>query len=318
MYARLALVLVAGLAAPMSHACEYCLLGQGISPLQTQTGAGVRVAQRYTLLDSVYEGDNKVSNPGVKEKYWTTDVVGFFSIADRLQLLINTPIRKTEGDGELTQGPNGEPEREDETGDASGVGDVTLLARYTLLGHHSAAGTTLLAGVVGVKLPTGGTNQHDDQGGYLDSHLQLGTGSTDALLGLSVDHAAARWSISANALVSLTGDGEVGHESHQFGDSLNYDVTAKYRVTPAVMGQTPNAWFLSLGVNGEAREHEHLEGQRVADSGGHVVYLTPGLQWVIGSAWVVEATYQYAIYHDLDDLQLGEDYKVFGSVTFLF
>jgi Putative MetA-pathway of phenol degradation len=315
---RPALVLLLVVVAPSAEACEYCLLGQGISPLQTQTGAGVRVAQRYTLLDSVYEGDNEVSNPGVKEQYWTTDVVGFFSIADRLQLLVNAPIRKTEGNGELTKGPNGEPEREDETGDASGLGDVTLLARYTLLGRHSAAGTTLLAGIVGVKLPTGSTNQHDDEGGYLDSHLQLGTGSTDALLGLSVDHAADRWSLSANALVSITGDGEVGDESHQFGDSLNYDVTAKYRMTPATLGQSPNAWFVSLGINGEAREHEHLDGQRVADSGGHVVYLTPGVQWVVGNSWVVEATYQYAIYHDLDDLQLGEDYKIFGSVTYLF
>ena len=58
--------------------------GQSISPLQTQTAAGIRVSPRYTLLDSVYDGDDEVSNPGVKEKYWTTDVAGFYSVNDRL------------------------------------------------------------------------------------------------------------------------------------------------------------------------------------------------------------------------------------------
>ena len=72
--------MLALLAPPLCDACDYCLLGQGISPLQTQTGAGIRVSPRYTLLDSVYDGDNEVSNPGVKEKYWTTDVAGFYSL----------------------------------------------------------------------------------------------------------------------------------------------------------------------------------------------------------------------------------------------
>jgi len=61
--------------------------------------------------------------------------------------------------------------------------------RYRLFGTHSAAGSTLIAGVLGIRLPSGNTHQHNDQGEYLDSHLQLGTGSTDALLGLSFDHA---------------------------------------------------------------------------------------------------------------------------------
>ena len=312
------IAVLAFLAPRLCDACDYCLLGQGISPLQTQTGAGIRVSPRYTLLDSVYDGDNEVSNPGVKEKYWTTDVAGFYSLNDRLLLLVNAPLRKTDGDGELVDGPNGEPEREDSTGGASGLGDVSLLARYRLFGRHSAAGSTLIAGVVGIKLPTGSTDQHNDQGEFLDSHLQLGTGSTDALLGLSLDHAMQRASISANVLLSLTSDGETGDQSHQFGNSVNYDLTAKYRIAPSANDPGRNAWFVSFGINGEARDHEHLDGDRVADSGGHTVYVTPGLQCVIASRWIVEATYQYAVYHDLDETQLGEDYRVFASATLLF
>lgn len=306
------------LAAPLALACDYCLLGQGISPLQTQNGSGVRLSARYTLLDSVYEGTDEVSNPGVKERYWTTDVAGFYSLNDRFLVLVNVPLRKTDGDGELTEGPNGEPEREDSTGGASGLGDVSLIARYRLFGRHSGTSSTLIAGVLGIKLPTGSTDQHNDQGEYLDSHLQLGTGSTDALLGLSIDHAIDRISVSGNLLASVTSEGETGDQSHQFGNSLNYDVTGKYRVSPQVNGARANAWFVSFGVNGEYRDHEHLDGDRVGDSGGHTVYVTPGLQYVVAGQWILEATYQRAVYHDLNQTQLGEDYRIFGSATYLF
>ena len=306
------------LVAPPSHACDYCLLSQGISPLETQTGAGLRVGQRYTRLDSVYEGSDEISNPGVKEEYWATDVAGFYTINDRFMLLVNVPIRKTHGDGELTESPTGEPEREDVSGGAEGLGDVSLVGRYTVYTRHTLDTTTLVAAVFGIKLPTGSTHQHNNQGEYLDSHLQLGTGSTDALLGLSVSHAAGRFTVSGNMLASFTGDGETGDMSHQFGDSVNYDVTAKYRISPRTMGRSPNAWFLSLGVNGEARDHEHLAGERLADSGGTTIYVSPGVQFVAGSSWVVEATYQRAVYHDLNETQLGEDYRIFGNVTYLF
>ncbi|HTK98651.1 MAG TPA: hypothetical protein VL379_11535 [Pseudomonadales bacterium] len=97
-------------AAPLGEACDYCLLGQGFSSPRTQTGVGVRVSRRYTSLDSVNAADTEVSNPGVKEKYWTTDVAGFYSLNDRLLVLVNVPLRKTERDGELID-PREAPDR---------------------------------------------------------------------------------------------------------------------------------------------------------------------------------------------------------------
>jgi len=300
------------------RACEYCLIGQGISPLQTQTGAGLRIAQRYTLLDSVYEGRSELGNPGVKEEYWTTEISGFYSASDRLLVLATLPVRRTRGDGELAVGPGGDPEREDITGDSLAFGDLSLLGRYTLYSRHTLDATTLLAGVIGVKLPTGGTTRHGDQGEYLDAHLQPGTGSTDLLLGVSIAHAMGRYTLSANLLASIAGKGETGGDSHRFGNSLNYDVTGKYRVTPAIAGAASNAVFLSLGVNGEYRGREKLAGVTLPDSGGHTLYITPGLQFQTGSHWIFEATYQHAVYHDMNEMQLGEDYKVFGAATYLF
>ena len=301
-----------------ARACEYCLIGQGISPLQTQNGAGIKIGQRYSLLDRVYEGNDKVHNPGVREKYWTTEIGGFYSFTDRFLVLLNVPLRKTRGDGELVEGPGGVLEREDSTGDATGLGDVSVLGRYTVFSRHTLDATTLVAAVAGVKLPTGNTHQHSDQGEYLDAHLQLGTGSTDALFGFSVTHVVGRYTLSGNLLASLPGKGDTGGASHRFGTSINYDITGKYRLVPSVIGQSTQEWFVSLGVNGEYRRHEKLAGETLADTGGQTIYLTPGLQYVPGPHWVLEGTYQYAVYHDLNEAQLGENYKAFVAATYLF
>jgi hypothetical protein len=310
-------VAATALFAPLSEACDYCLISQGISPLQTQQGAGLRWGQRYTSLDSVYHGTDEIPNPGVKEQYWTTDIAGFYGVNDRILLLVNVPLRRTDGHGELVDGEDGTTQVEQVRGDATGVGDVSLLARYTVFERHSLDSTTLVAGVLGVKFATGSTDQHNAEGEYLDSHLQLGTGSTDPLLGFSIDHASGRASISGNILASFANDGEVGDASHRFGDSVNYDVTGKYRLTPHTIGQSANALFVSLGVHGEWRDYEHLEGARLPDTGGNTVYVAPGVQYAIGGKWIIEGTYQRAVYHDLNDTQLGEDYRVFGTVTLL-
>jgi hypothetical protein len=135
---------------------------------------------------------------------------------------------------------------------------------------------------------------------------------------VSANHVLGRYSVSANLLASITGEGETGDTSHRFGNSLNYDVTGKYRVSPAVIGESSNELFLALGVNGEYRQHEKLDGDTVPDSGGHTIYLTPGIQYVAGVHWVFETTWQYAVYHDLNETQLGENYKLFASATYLF
>ena len=299
-------------------ACEFCLLSQGISPLQTLNGAGLRINHRYSLLDEVYAGSREVPNAGAAERFWTTEVTGFYGMTDNFLLMATLPIRQTEGIGEVGSGPDGDAEFEDARGGASDVGDLSLLGRCTFFKHHTLASTTLLALTAGVKLPSGSTDSRGDSGDYLDAHLQTGTGSTDFLVGLSASHALGRFNVSANLLAAIPGEGEFGTTSHEFGESMNYDLTAKYRVLPQTPGASPVQCFVSLGLNGEWRAQEAEEGASVGDSGGHVLYLTPGVQVVLGAHWIVEASFQQAVQHELDGVQLGETYKISGGVTYLF
>lgn len=184
---------VAAFAAPPALACEFCLLSQGISPLQSVNGAGMRISPRYTVLDEVYQGTRELPNTAkVAERFVTTEFTGFYSFNEKLTLIGTLPMRSTEGRGEVGTGLAGDADFETDTGGAEGVGDLSVLARYTFFEHHSLAATTLLAASAGLKLPTGDTLGRNDVGNFMDAHTQLGTGSTDVFLGLSASHAVGR------------------------------------------------------------------------------------------------------------------------------
>ena len=127
--------LIAGLPYSVASACDFCLVSQGISPLQTLNGVGLWVNQRYTLLDQVYQGDREITNPGVRERFWTTELSGFYGVNDRLLLIATLPARKTDGQGDVSTGAKGEVDTA--RGGDGGVGDRALMGRYTIFSHHT-------------------------------------------------------------------------------------------------------------------------------------------------------------------------------------
>lgn len=298
-------------------ACDYCLLSQGISPLESLTGAGLRLNVRYTLNDKLYSGTKELTNPGDKEEFWTEEFTGFYSVTEDLMILAVVPIKETSQTGELDLTTM----TLDTTmkGGQQGLGDVALMGRYSFYKSHTLDSTTAVAGILGIKFPTGRTDGKTDNGvDFLDSHLQLGTGSYDYLVGLSLSHSVRRLSISANLLGTITSNGRDGNTRHQFGNTLNYDVNAKYRVYPSALGEPGPQFFLALGINGELTGRERTDGVTDPDSGGNTTYIAPGVQVVFAPHLVAELSYQYALYHNLYGTQLGTDYRATGGLTYLF
>ncbi len=316
------IAVIASLLFPVStpvRACDFCLLSQGISPLDTMKGSGIKVSERYTLLDQVYQGTREEANPGARETHWTTELTGFYGITPDFMLLAVLPYKSGRTTGEVDIAAV--PPALDTTmaGSAQALGDAALMGRYTFLKRETPDSTTVLAALAGVKFATGRTDAKTFDGmSYLDSHLQPGTGSTDYLLGLSFSHSLSRFSMSANLLGTITTSGTFGTTQHEFGNALNYDVTGKYRIAPESFSPTQAQWFFALGVNGEVRQREKENWVTVPDSGGNTVYLSPGLQLVLVPHWVIDLSYQRAVYHNLYGTQLGETYKVVTGVTCLF
>jgi hypothetical protein len=197
-------------------------------------------------------------------------------------------------------------------GNQYGLGDISFLVRVKPIVEHDLESTYILSIAGGVKLATGKTDGHDNLGELLDAHVQLGSGSTDLLLGASGFAGVDRFAFIVNLLGGFSGKGANGH---RFGNSLNYDVTARYRIWPDDY-EFPE-WFGVLGLSGDLRGDEETNGVKDPDSGGHVVYLSPGLQVMVTPGITLDLVFQQPILHQLHGRQLGEDYRLMAGVQFL-
>ena len=295
-----------GLAGSPVNACDFCLASQGISPLEVGA-SGVRIDLRYLHLGTPYREGTRISNDDNElETHLTQQYSIFYSLSSRFTLSGYIPVPYRHGE---RRGEDGSMI----AGNQFGVGDVSLLLRYKPLMYHSMEFTAMLSVAVGLKLPSGRTDGSDSQGALLDPHLQLGTGSTDLLLGTSGIIAWDNTALIANLLYGLAGPGAHGH---RFGNNLNYDLALRIKVLPADYAETQ--LFATIGIDGEWRGEEVQNGERDENSGGNVSYISPGLQIFLGPSISIEATYQYAVLHSLNGRQLGEDYRIVTGVQILF
>jgi hypothetical protein len=285
--------------------CDFCLAAQGISPLESGA-SGVRGDVRYLRLGTLYTNGSRAENVEHEvESHLTQQYSFIYAATSDLTLSLLVPI--AERRSEMIE-ENGEAV----TGHQFGLADMILLGRYKLLEDHTLETTTLLSASAGVKLPTGRTNGTDSRGEALDAHIQLGSGSTDFLLGVGANVARDRFALSANLLGAITGKGA---NNHTFGNNLNYDATLRYRVYPSEIDV--QSLMVGLGVYGELRGQEREDGELVDDSGGNVIYVGPSAQYFASSRLSFEAGFHYPVVHALNGTQLGEDYRFVGGVQVL-
>lgn len=314
-----------------ASACDYCLLTQGLSPLETTHGFGFRVDGRYTVLNTMFSGTKEVVNHDhERESHFTTQFTGYYNLSERLTLITVLPVAKrkisldvedSHGDEDETHGPE-EDEAEHNNaplhshsapGTVFNFGDLNIISRYTFFSKHSFQQSTLFAVQAGFKIPTGSTDELDDAGGFLDAHVQPGTGSWNFLLGLSFNYVKDRFGLSSNVLYSINSTGRAGDDDYRFGNWLNADITVKY---PVITGK--RNLFLVFGLNGEIRGKEEINGRTIVNTGGEVLYFTPGLQLMLSRHLILEASLLYPFYHNLNgSAQLGENLKTAFGVNYL-
>lgn len=179
------------------------------------------------------------------------------------------------------------------TSDARGIGDLRVLARYQ--GFSDDAGLGLQ---FGVKLPTGRFTQNfaagPQVGTPLDRGLQLGTGTTDALIGVykfgNLSDSVAYFS---QAMAQLALDARDGFRP---GNSLNIDLGIRYldagRFTPQ----------LQLNIHSEQRESGGQSDR--PNSGATLAYLSPGISMKITSRLNAFAFVQLPVWRRVNGLQL--------------
>ena len=176
---------------------------------------------------------------------------------------------------------------------ANGLGDLRVLGRYQGFSDDHSFGVQF-----GVKLPTGGTKQNFNAGAEagmpLDAGLQLGTGTTDLLLGFYAFGDLGRdWGCFGQVLFQKPTAEKNGFKP---ADGVNANFGVRYT---GIAGVTPH---LQLNVRAEGRESG--VNADVDNSGATLAYLSPGLTFNVSPAFQVYVFGQVPLAQRVNGLQL--------------
>lgn len=170
----------------------------------------------------------------------------------------------------------------------SQLGDVRVVGHYKFGSEDAQSGSGVR---VGLKLPTGSTNQEMIAGTLMEAGLQPGSGSTDAVIGAYYYQAALGspwgWFASGQFQTALA-----TRNGYRPGDDFSLDVGAHYALAPALTGL--------LQLNAHLKQRDSGTALNVnTHTGGYSFNLSPGLSYGIAPktklyGFVQLPLYQYA------------------------
>jgi len=195
----------------------------------------------------------------------------------------------------------------------SGVGDLTLLGRYTAYQYDAPGRTLRIAPFLGVKSPTGKDNARDGFG-RLPRSVQPGSGSWDTLGGAVVTYQTLDFEIDGQLSYKAK------HEANGFqaGDVAELDGSLQYRLWPSSLGSGIPAFLYGvLEANLVDTAEDRVGGVADANSGGITLFLSPGLQYV-SKKWIVEAGMQIPVIQHLNGTALKNNYVLSTGVRINF
>lgn len=188
-------------------------------------------------------------------------------------------------------------------GTVSGIGDLSLLAKYRLT-EGAGAGFALIGGI---KVPTGPTNVLSPEGERLETEHQPGTGSWDPIFGASASVPLGVVQLTASAIYQIS---TTGAQHTRLGDRLQGGLALSHRFGAAshVHHETHNhhhgdeldehppehahsSWDAFVELAGEWEGRQKVDGEIEQESGGQWAYVAPGVRFNAASGWSVGAAF---------------------------
>ncbi len=195
-----------------------------------------------------------------------------------------------------------------------GIGDLRLSAKFAFFVRNRFAGTTRVALILGASLPTGSTSARTNDGLPAPRPLQLGTGAPSGGVTVVTTIVRNRWGLNA----------AVGHVRHGTDDDFHFGAVTRYDLALSIRGpeevETLRTRTLQLYLewNGSIAQRATSGGSELVDTGGHVGYLSPGIQWVVLPQLLIEGGLQIPVLQNHNGVQ--QDYGVRPAIgaRFLF
>ncbi len=199
----------------------------------------------------------------------------------------------------------------EQLGSVSGIGDMSLLAKYRLTeGEHGG-----LALVAGLKLPTGSTHERSPDGEWLETEHQPGTGSWDPIVGASGSLPLGGVQLTASALYQIS---TRGAQATRLGDRLQGGIALSHHFGPHAV-EHHDAQNLHHGdeldehedaaphggvdgfveLAGEWEGRQRIGGEVEEASGGKWAYVAPGARFTAGKGWSASAAIALPVWQQI-------------------
>lgn len=188
---------------------------------------------------------------------------------------------------------------------SASIGDTDLLARYRFLKKDREDGTCQQALLLGVKLPTGAWNVKDN-GSRLMDMVQPGTGSTDYRAGLALTHRKGNFTLDGDAIYTLKTENQ---SNYKFGNLISYDLAGLYQLKDI---------YLMLELNGRLAEKDEAKGIKDDNTGGHQIFINPGVSYHIMPNLMLMLSVQLPVYANMNGDAQKTNYHVMGGVHWYY
>jgi hypothetical protein len=288
-------------AAPSAHACSACgcTLNSDWASQGLAASGGWRFDVRYDFFeqDQLRSGTDSVSRSSFT--FPTDDEVQRYTINRNYTFALDYSPNKDWGfsailpwfdrsHATIAEGDTGISTSHDE-----GISDLRLMARYAGFDAQRSTGIEF-----GIKLPTGQFNSPFEsgprQGELLDRGVQLGTGTTDVLLGVyNFGALSPDWGYFAQALVQQSLN---SREDFKPGTGVNLNLGLRYTAGTTFVPQ--------LQINARVEKREQGAEADVENSGATLVYLSPGITWNLSRRFSAFAFVQVPLYQRVNGLQI--------------
>jgi hypothetical protein len=214
----------------------------------------------------------------------------------------------------------------EQLGGVSGIGDVSLLAKYRLTEGHGLG----FALIGGIKLPTGSTHERGPDGERLETEHQPGSGSWDPLMGAAASLPLGGMQLSASGLYQFS---QTGAQQTRLGNRFQGGIALSHHFgpRPAAHHDTHNHHHGDeLDADEEAPRHSGVDGfvelagewegrQRVGGeieqaSGGNWAYVAPGLRFTSATGWSASAAFAVPVWQQIRASHPDNRYRLTLSI----
>lgn len=218
-------------------------------------------------------------------------------------------------------------------GSVSGIGDLSLLAKYRLTrgGSGGGAGFALIGGI---KVPTGSTHRRDHAGARFETEHQPGSGSWDPVFGAAFGTKLGAVQLSASGLYQLAGKGaqhtRLGDRlqaglalSHRFGaaphddDADHHDEAHHHQDGEKASEEHdhfPSSWDAFVELAGEWEGRQKVGGEVEQASGGKWLYVAPGVRFNSASRWSIAVAAAVPVWQRIRASHPDNGYRLMLSI----